>query len=178
MEGDEAKVSVDVLTDAGTRGNEARVTAEVFFVSAESLGAPLKPVQSLTLRQSGPGLYAGNFKPDQAGVYLVRAQSGAQMVTAGMVHNPSGEQSLGTVNDTLLREATLMTGGTYLDKDTKLDLGSAKARKYLELWPHLVIALLSLFLIDAVVRRWEHVTGIWDMAFGGMKAAGKTKTAL
>ncbi len=56
MRGDEAQISVDVLADAGTRGNEARVTAEVFFVSAESLGAPLQPVQNLVLRQSGPGL--------------------------------------------------------------------------------------------------------------------------
>lgn len=179
MQGDEARVSVDVLADAGTRGNEARVTAEVFFVSAESLGAPLKPVQSLVLRQSGPGLYDGAFKPDEAGVYLVRAQSGAQMVTAGLVHNPSGEQSLGTVNEPLLREVTKMTGGTYLDKDAALNLGTAKARRFLELWPHLVLALLCLFIIDAAVRRWEHVTGIWDMAFGGASAAGgKSKTAL
>ena len=174
MEGDAARVSVDVLADAGTRGNEARVTAEVFFVSAESLGAPLKPVQSLVLRQSGPGLYDGTFKPDQAGVYLVRAQSGAQMVTAGLVHNPSGEQSLGTVNEPLLKDVTKMTGGTYLEKDGALDLGSAKARRYLELWPHLVVALIFLFLIDAAVRRWEHVTGIWEIVVGKFAAPKKS----
>ncbi len=168
MDGDEAKVSVDVLADAGTRGNEARVTAEVFFVSAESLGAPLKPVQSLALRQSGPGLYEGRFKPEQAGVYLVRSQSGSQMVTAGLVHNPSGEQSLGTVNENLLREVTAMTGGSYLDKDASLDLGAARARRYVELWPYLVLALIFLFLVDAAVRRWEHVTGIWEMVGGGV----------
>ncbi len=162
MDGDEARVSVDVLADAGTRGNNERVTAEIFFVPADSLGAPLKPVQTLALRQAGPGWYEGVFKPDQPGVYLVRAQSGAQMVTAGLVHNPGGEVSLGTVNEKLLRDTCEMTGGTYLGNDAKLDLGSAKARRYVELWPLLVIALLLLFLVDVAVRRWEHVTGILE----------------
>lgn len=164
--GEEARVSVDVLEDAGTRGNEARVTAEVFYVSAESLGAPLKPVQALSLRQDGPGLYEGTFRPEQPGVYLVRAQSGAQMVTAGWVHNPSSEVSLGTVNEKLLRDVSSLTGGTYMDQSTALDLGAAKARRYVELWPYLVMALLVMFMLDVAVRRWEHVTGLWDIATG------------
>ncbi|CAN5913073.1 VWA domain-containing protein [soil metagenome] len=173
MEGDDARVSVDVLQDAGTRGNEARVAAEVFFVSAESLGSPLKQVQALALRQSGPGLYEGQFKPEQAGVYLVRAQSGSQMVTAGLVHNPSGEVSLGSVNENLLRDVSQMTGGSYLEKDKTLDLGKAKAKRYIELWPYLIMALLALFLIDVAVRRWEHVLGLWEMFFGKLSRSPK-----
>jgi Ca-activated chloride channel family protein len=169
MQGNEAQISVDVLTDAGTRGNEALVTAEVFFVSAESLGAPLQPVQNLVLRQSGPGLYEGAFSPEKPGVYLIRAQSGAQMVTAGLVHNPSSEQSLGTVNEKLLREVCAATGGTYLDSKTTLELGATKARRFVELWPYLVMALLAVFLADIAVRRWEHVTGIGEMLLGWMK---------
>ncbi|MCE9518676.1 MAG: VWA domain-containing protein [Verrucomicrobia bacterium] len=169
MDGDVARVSVDALADAGTRGNNERVSAEIFFVPAGSLGAPLKPVQTLALRQNGPGLYEGLFKPDQPGVYLVRAQSGAQMVTAGLVHNPGGESSLGTVNEELLREVCAMTGGTYLDKGTKLDLGSAKAKRLVELWPYLVMAMMLLFLVDIGVRRWEHVIGIWQTVFRRMK---------
>lgn len=168
MQGDDAQISVDVLSDAGTRSNEAQVTTEVFFVSAESLGAPLQPVSSLSLRQTGPGLYEGSFKPAKPGVYLVRAQSGAQMVTAGLVHNPSGEQSLGTVNEKLLRETCQLTGGAYLTSGADLDLGSAKARRYIELWPYLVMALLLVFLVDVAIRRWEHVTGLWEIVFGWM----------
>lgn len=164
MDGDQARVTVDALSDAGTRGINDRVSAEVFHVPAGSLGAPLKPVQSLMLRQSGPGLYEGLFKPDLPGIYLVRAQSGAQMVTTGLVHNPGGEISLGTVNEKLLRGACAMTGGTYLDGDAKFDLGGAKAKGYVELWPHLVVMMLLLFLADIAVRRWEHVTGIWESA--------------
>jgi hypothetical protein len=163
MIGDQAVIDADVLSDAGTRGNDARVTAEVFFVPADSLAAPMKLMQTMPLRQSGPGLYDGSFKPDAAGVYLIRAQSGAQMVTAGIVNNPSAEASLGTVNDKLLREACNLTGGSYIEKDAKLDLGSAKGKRYVELWPYLVMAALLLFLVDVGVRRWEHVTGLFEM---------------
>jgi hypothetical protein len=162
IDGDEARVTVDALTDPGTRGNNERVSGEVFFVPAGSLGAPLKPVQVLALRQSGPGLYEGQFRPDQPGVYLVRARSGSQMVTAGLVHNPGGEASLGTVNEKLLREACELAGGPYLETGADLDFGSARARRYVELWPFVVMALLLLFLVDIGVRRWEHVTGIWE----------------
>ncbi len=171
--GDEARVSVDVMQDAGTRGNEAKVTAEVYFVSAESLGSPLQVVQTLALRQSGPGLYEGSFKPEKAGVYLIRSQSGSQMVTAGLVHNPSGEVSLGSVNENLLQEACQITGGSYLKQGDSLDLGKAKAKRYIELWPYLVMGLLALFLMDIAIRRWEHVTGLWEMFFGGRIKSAK-----
>jgi len=174
MEDGKAIVSVDVLADAGMRENDARVSAEVYFVTAASLGAPLQPVQKLALRQSGPGLYEGNFKPEQAGVYLVRAQSGAQMVTAGLVNNPGGEASLGTVNEKLLHDVCKITGGSYLEGDAKLNLGGSRAKRYVELWPYLAIALLLLFLVDVGVRRWEHVVGIFEGITGWLPSAKKT----
>jgi Ca-activated chloride channel family protein len=166
IRGNVTRVSVDVLQDAGTRGNEATVTAEVFYVPADSLGASLRPVKTLALRQSGPGLYEGDFAPGESGVYLVRAQSGPKMVTAGLVFNPGGETSLGTVNEKLLKEVAALTGGNYLEGNTALELGEAKARRYLELWPSLVVAMLGLFLVDVAVRRWEHVTGLGLMVKG------------
>jgi hypothetical protein len=163
MQGDDALLRVDLQEDAGTRANDARVEAEIFFVAADSLGAPLKSVQKITLGQSGPGLYEGSFRPDQAGVYLIRAQSGAEMVSAGIVHNPSSEASLGTVNETLLSEATSITGGGLLKEGQAPDLSTTKAIQYIEMWPPIIIAMLFLFLIDIAIRRWEHVTGIWEI---------------
>jgi hypothetical protein len=174
MEDGKALVSVDVLADAGMRENDARVSAEVYFVTAASLGAPLQPVQKLALRQSGPGLYEGTFKPEQAGVYLVRAQSGAQMVTAGLVNNPGGEASLGTVNEKLLHDVCKITGGSYLEGDAKLNLGGSRAKRYVELWPYLAVALLLLFLVDVAVRRWEHVVGIFEVVSGWLPGAKST----
>jgi uncharacterized membrane protein len=163
MQGDDALLRVDLQEDAGTRANDARVEAEIFFVAADSLGAPLKSVQKITLGQSGPGLYEGSFRPDQAGVYLIRAQSGAEMVSTGIVHNPSSEASLGTVNETLLSEATSITGGGLLKEGQAPDLSTTKAVQYIEMWPPIIIAMLFLFLIDIAIRRWEHVTGIWEI---------------
>jgi hypothetical protein len=163
MEGDEARLRVDLQQDAGTRTNDARVDAEVFFVAADALGAPLKPVQKLVLSQTGPGLYENVFKPDEAGVYLIRAQSGAEMVSAGLVHNPSSEASLGTINEPLLQQAAKISGGSLLPSPKLPALNNTRAVQYVELWPSLVIVLLILFLIDTAIRRWEHVLGIWEL---------------
>jgi len=163
MLGDEAHIEVDLLADAANRVNDAPVSAEVFFVAADSLGAPLKPVAKMPLRQSGPGLYEGSFRPDQPGVYLVRAQSGADMVSAGLVHQPASEASLGTTNDKLLDEATRLTGGQVLAQGQVPDLNAAEATQFVELWPPIVVALLLLFLGDVCIRRWEHVVGLWEL---------------
>ncbi len=166
MRGPEARISVDLLEDAGTRQNNARVDAEVFFVAADALGAPLKPVSKAALSQTGPGIYEGSFRPDEPGVYLVRAQSGAEMVSAGLVHNPSSEASLGTVNEPLLKEAARISGGTFMTENKLPDLTTTKATQYVELWPVVLVALLLLFLADIAIRRWEHVTGIWERMTG------------
>lgn len=163
MRGDDALLQVDLEEDAGTRANDARVQAEVFFVAADALGAPLKPVQNLSLGQTGPGRYEGSFRPDQPGVYLIRAQSGAEMVSAGLVHNPGSEASLGTVNESLLQQATQITGGKVLKPGQVPDLSQTRAVQYIELWPSLIMALLFLFLVDLAIRRWEHVQGIWEL---------------
>lgn len=164
MEGDDARISVDLLADAGTRANNAIVEAEVFHVAADALGAPMKAVQKLALRQDAPGTYTSDFKPIQAGVYLIRAQSGAEMVTTGLIHNPSTESSLGTVNETLLKEAVRITGGDYLADSSRLpNLETTKAVQHEELWPPLLLALLFIFLIDTAIRRWEHVVGLWQL---------------
>lgn len=110
MQGAEALLRVDLQEDAGTRANDAQVEAEVFHVAADALGAPLVPLQKLMLDQTGPGLYEGSFSPEKPGVYLVRAQSGAEMVSAGLVHQPSAEASLGTLREPLLAEAARITG--------------------------------------------------------------------
>jgi hypothetical protein len=166
LQGDEALVSVDLLDDAGTRTNNASATAEVFYVAANALGAPVKPIAQLTLTQSGPGLYEGRFRPDQAGLYLVRAQSGAEMVSAGIVRNLSSEASLGTVNEALLADAAKITGGTVLKDQQVPQLHSVGATQFVELWPPIVVTLVLLFLIDIAIRRWEHVVGIAEMVRG------------
>lgn len=171
IRGDNAHLKVDVLEDAGTRANDAQVNAEIFFVAADALGSPLKLVYQTPLGQTGPGFYEGDFRPDQPGVYLVRVQSGAETVSAGLVHNPSSEASLGTINEALFQKATQITGGSILKEGELPDLTNTRAVQYIELWPPIMVALLLLFLADVAIRRWEHVQGFWEMVGG--KAAAK-----
>jgi hypothetical protein len=159
MRGDDAWITVDLLEDAGTRKNNAQVDAEIFFVAADALGSPLSPVAKFSMRQDGPGLYTGSFRPGQPGVHQIIARSGAEMVTAGLVFNPSSESSLGTVNEKLLREAAASTGGSFLEGDELPAAGTSTAAQHVELWPPLMLAVLFLFLIDVAIRRWEHVAG-------------------
>ena len=160
----ESRVTIDLLSDAGTRGNNARVTAEVFHVPADALGAPLRSLGPVAVRQTGPGLYEGAFEPEQPGVYLVRAQAGAEMVSAGLVHNPSSEVALGTVNEPLLREAAEATGGRILAGADLPEMAAARATEHIELWPRVVVALLLLFIADVIIRRWEHAQGLGEAA--------------
>lgn len=163
-EGSEVKIAVDLAEDAATRRDGATVEADVFHVPANALGSGMKTIATLTLEQEGPGWYGSSFRPSDPGVYLVRARSGSQMVSAGHVHNPSTEVATGQVDDVLLKEACKITGGTYLEKaDAPLELTGEDVARYVELWPWLMLAFLAVFLLDLAIRRWENVLGVVDL---------------
>ncbi|MDC0312037.1 VWA domain-containing protein [bacterium] len=176
--GEEVRFEVDLLEDAGTRRNAATVTADVFFVPSHALGSSMKPVgEAMALDQEGPGLYGGSFRPTDPGVFLVRASSGARMVSAGHVHNPSAEAATGQVNEELLRKVCEMTGGTYLENaDQKLELTGSNVSRYVELWPFLLFAFLALFVVDLLIRRWENLLGLFEQV-GGIFGGGKKARA-
>ena len=166
-EGESVRIFADLLEDAGTRRNDAAVAADVFFVPANALGSSMQLMGTEGLEQTGPGLYEGIFRPVDPGVYLVRARSGAQMVSAGHVYNPSAEVATGQVNESLLRKVTEITGGTYLESlSQKLELGGSDVSRYIELWPALVKVMIFLFFVDLLVRRWENVLGIGEQIGG------------
>jgi len=163
-EGSEVKIAVDLAEDAATRRDGATVEADVFHVPANALGSGMKTIATLTLEQEGPGWYGSSFRPSDPGVYLVRARSGSQMVSAGHVHNPSTEVATGQIDDALLKEACKITGGTYLEKaDAPLELTGEDVARYVELWPWLMLAFLGVFLLDLAIRRWENVLGVVDL---------------
>lgn len=169
--GSDVKVAVDLAEDAGTRRNGATVEAEVFYVPASALASGMKTVATLTLEQEGPGWYSSQFRPADSGVYLVRARSGSQIVSAGYVHNPSEEVATGRVDEALLRQVCEITGGTYLENaDQPLELTGTDVARYVELWPYLMMAFLAVFLLDLFIRRWENVMGVGDQV---MRLFGK-----
>ena len=165
---------VDLIEDAASRKNGATVTADVFYVSASALGSGIDEVAKVDLEQEGPGWYEGSFRPDDPGVYLVRARSGAQLVSAGYVFNPSSEVATGKVDREKLRSLANLSGGTFLESvDEPLDLSGTEVAKYVELWPLILMALLAMFLADLIIRRWETVMGVVEqitLPFPGRKA--------
>lgn len=165
--GEEVLIAVDLAEDAGTRRNGASVEADVYYVPSNALASGMRGITTVQLDQKGPGWYEGTFRPTDPGVYLVRAKSGAQIVSAGHVHNPSGEVASGRVDSELLKKACEITGGNFLSSaDDKLELTGSKVARYVELWPALLILFLALFLIDLCIRRWENVMGIWEQGQG------------
>lgn len=162
--GSEVRVAVDLAEDAATRLDGAKVEADVFHVPANALGSGMKTIATLVLGQEGPGWYEARFRPADPGVYLVRARSGSQIVSAGLVHNPSGEVATGRIDDALLREACRITGGTYLERaEDPLELTGENVARYVELWPLLMLAFLGVLLLDLLVRRWENALGVLDL---------------
>jgi len=159
--GDEIAMGVDLIEDPGSRKNGAVVTADVFYVSSSALGSGMDKVERVDLEQEGPGWYEGNFRPDDPGVYLVRARSGAQLVSAGYVFNPSSEVATGKVDEEKLRTAAHLSGGGFLESGNEtLELTGSEVAKYVELWPLILICLLFIFLADLTIRRWENVMGV------------------
>jgi uncharacterized membrane protein/uncharacterized protein YegL len=167
MAGHEARLQVDVLADPAHFDNAAEVEADVYFVPRGALGSTLRLRERLRLEQSGPGRYAGAFRPGEPGVYLVRARSGAEMVSAGLVHERSGESATARVDEDLLQRVRTLTGGEALDApDATVPPHARPLREHRDLVPALLAAILLLFLVDLGVRRAENALGLWDLLTG------------
>jgi len=175
--GDDLRIQVDLLADAGTRLNNADVEAEVYFVPANSLGAGLKKVAGIRLEQRGPGAYRGDLPAGRSGSVSGAARSGSSQVSAGHIHQPAAEVATGQANKDLLERTAKLTGGRLLEspKEELVLEGSGVAR-HVELWPHLLCAFFALFLVDVVVRRWENALGMFEF-LTGKPAQGMTVTA-
>lgn len=167
QEGERATVAVDLLEDAAHFQNDAQVEADVYFVSAGAVGSSMESVTSRYLTQTGPGHYETSFSPDEAGVYLVRARSGADIVSAGLVHTSTTETATGQIDERLLQSVTKITGGTVLAEDTStLPKIRGSHSHFVELTPFLLKVFLLLFLIDIAIRRWENVLGMVSIFTG------------
>lgn len=161
-EAGETVAEVRLLEDAGTFLNDADVDADIFFAPAQSLGSALQLLGTRRLQQTGPGRYRTTFRPDQSGVYLVRARAGSRMVSAGQIFNPSAEAATGLVNEALLRSVTRLTGGSFVPAGERpeLALQSTEVARHADLWPWLLALFVPLALADLMLRRWEHVRGL------------------
>jgi len=163
-DGDDIRVTVHVLEDAAHFRNDAEVAADVYHVNAASLSSRLELRRHDVCRQTAPGRYETTFRPDEPGVYLVRARTGADLVSAGIVHQPSTETALGQIDTALLNRVAQRGGGQVLAPD-QVDLPkleTAAVGQVIDLVPWIVGLMLLLFLIDTVIRRWENVHTVFE----------------
>jgi Ca-activated chloride channel family protein len=135
----------------------------VSYVPAGAVGSALQPVAQRRLDQVASGRYSGEFDLGDAGVYLIRASSGAQMVSGGLVRNVSGQTATGRVNTTLLeRVPQSPVGRCFLQMPLVVSPPAPPVRKSLTLPRALLVALLLVFLADVVIRRWGNVQGLME----------------
>ncbi|MDA1196320.1 MAG: glutamine amidotransferase [Planctomycetota bacterium] len=165
-----ARVVVDVFESAAAYKHAADVRADVYFVPQGALGSAMRTVRSMRLEQVGPGRYEGRFRPEDPGVYLVRARTGSDLVSAGLVYNVSSEAVSARVDDERLAALTRTTNGRVLaGETTTLEPLAAGHARYVDLTPWLLVLFLLLFLADIAIRRWENVLGVYDHTIGRLR---------
>jgi uncharacterized membrane protein len=159
--GELALIKVDLMQDAAHFRNDADVEADVYFVAAGSVGSSMQALTKLQLSQTGPGRYEANFSPEEPGVYLVRTRCGADVVSAGLVHNTSVETATGQVDQQLIESVTRITGGEIISADsTTLPTTKESHSHFIELTPWLLRIFLVLFVMDVAIRRWDNLLSI------------------
>ncbi len=150
-EGEEARITVDAVDDAGDYLNGLALDA--------SIVAPDLAATPLVLRQVAPGRYEGVFTPTQEGAYFVRVagsmeQGGGVAQTAGWVLAYSPEyRSLEGDPDYLARLAGL-TGGSLLASTEGVFAHNLPVDRVAQpVWPWLLLAAVLLLPVDIAVRR-------------------------
>ena len=153
LEGNQALVTAEVLDAEGGYQNNLEVSL--------SLIDPELKQQTLSLRQTAPGLYEGSFRPDQNGAYLLRltAQAGDELVAAqtrGFVMTYSPEYRGTPVDPALLPDLAAIGQGRVLPLDQPAEAFAhtlPPARGATDLWPWLLTLAVLLLPLDVGLRR-------------------------
>ncbi|MBI4511364.1 MAG: VWA domain-containing protein [Deltaproteobacteria bacterium] len=159
-----ARVVVDAVSADDRFVNDLETTLEVIDPRDS------KVTRALPMAQSAAGRYEAEFPVDRYGTFLLRAvhsrdgHTVAESVGAVALPYPT-EYLRSTPNEQLLAQVALVTGGQNRPAPDKLfqPLGdSIRFRK--DLWPHVLLGVAVLFLIDVYLRR---------VRFFGYRALGK-----
>ncbi len=153
LEEGRAIVSAEVLQGNGQYLNDLEVTL--------SLIAPDLSQQQLTLPQVAPGLYEGEFQPDQIGAYLLHiiGQKDEGLLAAqtrGFVMTYSPEYRPDDIDPNLLPDIATIGGGQMLSLDNPAAAfvhTLPPARGVTPIWPGFLIAALVLLPLDVGIRR-------------------------
>jgi uncharacterized membrane protein len=160
--GNSVRLSVDLLIDAATRQNGAKLQAEWSYLPAHALTSNIQKVTELDLPQLGPGFYGADFQPTEPGFYFVRVQNGSESNSTVWVHHLQTETSLGKLNQRLLEQVAESSGGTLVPDSALLASVQKQPMQLKEIWPWLVLTQLGCFLLDVFLRRMEAWHFFWE----------------
>jgi Mg-chelatase subunit ChlD len=154
LEGDRARVEVEVTGDSAARAERAEV--RVMHPDGSS--------SSVMLRQVGPGRWTGGFGVDERGAYLMNAAVGLSgsarpLFTQASISVPYPREFRRVGADmAALERVAARTGGRLLkvgDPDVRLhEAGSLRVPEALrQAWDICLVAAAMLFLMDVAARR-------------------------
>lgn len=148
-------VSVEATSPEGEFRNNLGLRAKVI--------APDLSATEITLEQTAPGRYEGDFSAIARGSYLVNisGDAGQPAATTGAVNSYSPEFNITATDAGLLARVSAVTGGQTIsaDETPSVDLFEQRSTKTIphEIWETLMLAALLLLPVDVGVRR-VHVT--------------------
>ena len=154
---EQAHVTLDVTSE-----DRAYQTGCCEAVEAYVIGSTLER-ETVSLQQTAPGRYEGDFQPEQEGVYLVRFVASPRSGTGlppltdvtGYLQSYSPEyRAFGTDEAALYRLAEA-GGGALLDDPTQVFVRAEEdiVRTHTGVWPWLLAAAACLLPLDVGVRR-------------------------
>ena len=151
QKGRRATVTVDAIDPAGRFLNKADTELTVID--------PQLGNRKLAMTQTAPGRYIAEFETPHAGAYhLDVSQKQLGQVhyhqSRGLMVGYPDELRLRPTNEELLRAVALASNGQYSPPpDTVFAPTDETARRSTPLWPYLIMAAASLFLLDVALRR-------------------------
>jgi Ca-activated chloride channel family protein len=146
-----AKVTLDAIRTDGKYLNEA--TAELTVIE------PLGGERKVTMTQTAPGRYIGEFPTDKIGTYhvsmtqQVKGQQPTQQ-SRGLVVNYDDELRIRPTDEKWLESIAHASGGTFRpDPESVFALDARSASQPIPLWPYLLMIAAVIFLADVALRR-------------------------
>ncbi|QEL19726.1 VWA domain-containing protein [Limnoglobus roseus] len=157
-----ATVTLDAVKIDGNYLNEATTALTVL----EPQGGEKK----LTMTQTAPGRYVGEFPIDKTGTYHVQMNQDAKGQQAtqqsrGLVVNYDDELRIRPTDEKLLEAVAKVSGGTFKPEPEAVFAPDERtATRPLPLWPYLLMAAMLVFLADVALRRID-----FDLVLGRAK---------
>ena len=145
------KVTLDSVHTDGKYLNKA--TAEITVIE------PGGGERKVTMTQTAPGRYAGDFPTDKTGTYhvsmtqQVKGQPQSQQ-SRGLVVNYDDELRIRPTNEAWLESVARASGGVYRPEPAAVFAADERtASQPVPLWPYLLMAAAIIFLADVALRR-------------------------